>query len=68
MVLTTATARPLLVELPGNDDVLISNLQQRLAAGGRPFKKHLAVAVQLSRDRALEPHTVFKSAQINSLG
>ena len=62
-------ARPPLAELSGNDDTLIPNLQQRLAAGGRLIKKeHLAVAVQLSRDQALEPKMVFKNAGITSSG
>ena len=69
MASTASAARPPLAELPGNDDVLISSLQQRLASGGRLIKKeHLVLAVQLSRHGALEPRTVFKNAHISSSG
>ena len=62
-------ARTPLADLPGNDDRLIASLQQRLAAGGRTIKtEHLALAVQICRDKALEAATVFKSAGICSSG
>ena len=67
-----ATAPGTLANQPAistNDDNLISSLQQRLAppGSGRRIKPELlVVALKLSKDKELEPATVFKLTGITS--